>query len=69
MKFTRCLTAALIFPVALMAQKATSPAPFNHTVTKNTKTIRPKLVVGIVVDQMRRDYLYRYSNRYVAGGF
>ena len=30
---------------------------------------RPKLVVGIVVDQMRWDYLYRYYNRYGDGGF
>ncbi|MEO6314329.1 MAG: alkaline phosphatase PafA [Chitinophagaceae bacterium] len=30
---------------------------------------RPKLVVGIVVDQMRWDYLYRYYNRYGNGGF
>lgn len=31
---------------------------------------RPKLVVGLVVDQMRWDYLYRYNNRYaVDGGF
>ena len=31
---------------------------------------RPKLVVGIVVDQMRWDYLYRFYDRYTAtGGF
>jgi len=30
---------------------------------------RPKLVVGIVVDQMRWDYLYRYYDRYGDGGF
>ena len=30
---------------------------------------RPKLVVGIVVDQMRWDYLYRYYSRYGEGGF
>jgi predicted AlkP superfamily pyrophosphatase or phosphodiesterase len=30
---------------------------------------RPKLVVGIVVDQMRWDYLYRYQDRYSKGGF
>jgi hypothetical protein len=30
---------------------------------------RPKLVVGIVVDQMRWDYLYRYYDRYSADGF
>jgi len=30
---------------------------------------RPKLVVGIVIDQMRWDYLYRYYERYGQGGF
>ena len=30
---------------------------------------RPKLVVGIVVDQMRWDYLYRYYGDYGEGGF
>jgi predicted AlkP superfamily pyrophosphatase or phosphodiesterase len=36
----------------------------------NTISIqRPKLVVGIVVDQMRWDYLYRYYARYGSGGF
>ena len=29
---------------------------------------RPKLVVGIVLDQMRWDYLYRYYDRYDANG-
>jgi len=30
---------------------------------------KPKLVVGIVVDQMRWDFLYRFYNRYETGGF
>lgn len=30
---------------------------------------RPKLVVGIVVDQMRYDFLYRYQSKYGTGGF
>jgi predicted AlkP superfamily pyrophosphatase or phosphodiesterase len=30
---------------------------------------RPKLVIGLVVDQMRWDYLYRYYDRYTNGGF
>ncbi len=30
---------------------------------------RPKLVVGIVIDQMRYDYLYRYYSKYGDGGF
>lgn len=33
------------------------------------KAERPKLVVGIVIDQMRWDYLYRYYNRLGEGGF
>jgi len=37
---------------------------------KHKKPIKqPKLVVGIVIDQMRWDYLYRYQNRYTDGGF
>jgi predicted AlkP superfamily pyrophosphatase or phosphodiesterase len=37
---------------------------------QNNVPNRPKLVVGIVVDQMRWDYLYRYYDRYTAdGGF
>ncbi|WP_233522458.1 alkaline phosphatase PafA [Chitinophaga silvatica] len=38
----------------------------NATAQVNEK---PKLIVGIVVDQMRWDYLYRYYDRYEAGGF
>ncbi|MBL7894135.1 MAG: alkaline phosphatase family protein [Bacteroidia bacterium] len=30
---------------------------------------KPKLVVGIVVDQMRTDYIYRYWSRFGEGGF
>src|SRR5690606_32279075 len=30
---------------------------------------RPKLVVGLMVDQMRWDYLYRFANRYGDDGF
>ena len=29
---------------------------------------RPKLVVGVVVDQMRWDYLYYYYDKYGEGG-
>ncbi len=46
--------------------------PIICTVQKGQTNVpnRPKLVVGIVVDQMRWDYLYRYYDRYTAdGGF
>lgn len=42
------------FPSCLSAQEA--PAP-------------PRLIIGIVVDQMRYDFLYRYSSKYGPGGF
>ena len=30
---------------------------------------KPKLVVGIIVDQMRQEYLYRFADRFSEGGF
>jgi hypothetical protein len=38
------------------------------SVTHAQSLQRPKLVVGIVVDQMRWDYLYRYYDRYKPNG-
>ena len=37
--------------------------------TYYTPPHKPRLVVGIVVDQMRYDYLTRYANRFGDGGF
>lgn len=37
--------------------------------SKSGELTRPKLVVGIVVDQMRWDYLYRFYDRYNNDGF
>ena len=39
------------------------------TTTQIKKLERPKLVVGIVIDQMRWDFLYRYNDKYEKGGF
>ena len=44
-------------------------APAQSAQASNQSIARPKLVVGIVVDQMRWDYLYRYSGRFQSGGF
>lgn len=41
----------------------------NAQKNKNTRLERPKLVVGLVVDQMRWDYLYRYYDKYGNDGF
>lgn len=52
------------------AQTVASNAASALGQTSNTGGVeRPKLVVGIVVDQMRWDYLYRYQQRYTDGGF
>ena len=45
-------------------------AIFNHPgFSQSTKSEKPKLVVGIVVDQMRNDYIDRFWNRYGDDGF
>lgn len=51
-------TAVILSVTAINAQKI-----------KNSRLERPKLVVGLVVDQMRWDYLYRYYNKYGNDGF
>lgn len=58
------------FLTALLATAAalSTPAAWAQK-TKSAAVPRPKLVVGIVVDQMRYDYLYRYWSKYGSGGF
>ncbi len=56
------LTIAVLLVHIGFAQK-----PKSDNKTNNSK--QPKLVVGIVVDQMRWDFLYRYVARYSANGF
>jgi len=53
----KMLFSLLVIHLFTFAQKQSSSLP------------RPKLVVGIVVDQMRWDYLYRYYDRYQQNGF
>lgn len=43
-------------------------ASFAQETQPGNAIARPKLVVGIVIDQMRWDYLYRYYDRYAANG-
>ena len=59
MKYLK-LPSALLSMSTLWAQtKPTNPATL----------ARPKLVVGVVVDQMRYDYWFRYYDKYSEGGF
>jgi predicted AlkP superfamily pyrophosphatase or phosphodiesterase len=46
-----------------------SSAVFAQNSTAPNNTSKPRLVVGIVVDQMRQEYLYRFENKFGEGGF
>lgn len=50
-------------------QKVKSAPKTTTTSMENVTTSKPKLVVGIVVDQMRYDYLTRFKEKYGEGGF
>jgi predicted AlkP superfamily pyrophosphatase or phosphodiesterase len=57
------LLTALFISITL-AQNSIAPTASNTAINQT-----PKLVVGIVVDQMRVDYLYRYYNKFGENGF
>lgn len=59
----KILASALSLAAALLAGPVVAHRPGPAPVP------RPKLVVGIVVDQMRYDYLYRYWDKFGSGGF
>ena len=59
----------LITLITLSALTASAQQVKTQTAVKSTDVPRPKLVVGIMVDQMRWDYLYRFYSRYGNGGF
>lgn len=52
------LHSILLFPAMVFAQKLLPQTPD-----------KPKLIIGIVIDQMRYDFLYRYADKYSKGGF
>jgi len=49
--------------------ETTTTLPVKNTVTANFDQPNPKLIVGIVVDQMRYDYLMKFYGKYGDGGF
>lgn len=60
MKFRMAFCLVILFLTKVLTVKAQK---------ENKMPPRPKLVVGIVIDQMRWDYLYRYADRFSEGGF
>ena len=59
------LTAFLVTGSSIFVQRTTKTAVAPKTVST---VARPKLVVGIVIDQMRWDYLYRFNGLFKANG-
>jgi predicted AlkP superfamily pyrophosphatase or phosphodiesterase len=53
-----------ILLIAFCAQAVGQTKPVN-----SAGVPRPKIVIGLVIDQMRWDYLYRYYDRYQSNGF
>ena len=64
-KFKRALGMALVF--ALWASCASAQTMRKTPVSKTVQAERPKLVVMIVVDQMRADYIDRFKAQWNAG--
>jgi predicted AlkP superfamily pyrophosphatase or phosphodiesterase len=59
----------LLLAVPAFAQTQRSRPSQPPVPSAGQASARPKLVVGIVIDQMRYDYLYRYYDKYTANGF
>lgn len=55
--------------ITVAAASFLSVITINAQKNKNTQVERPKLVIGLVVDQMRWDYLYRFYSKYGNDGF
>nr|WP_293842740.1 alkaline phosphatase PafA [uncultured Arsenicibacter sp.] len=61
MLFRTTFLLSLMTVAGIRAQSTRQPA--------SSPVSTPKLVVGIVIDQMRADFLYRYEKKYGNGGF
>ncbi|WP_205503554.1 alkaline phosphatase PafA [Rufibacter psychrotolerans] len=60
---------ATVWALLVLLLLGSNPAGAQRKKSKAKLPDKPKLVVGIVVDQMRYDYLYRFWDKYSKGGF
>jgi predicted AlkP superfamily pyrophosphatase or phosphodiesterase len=63
------LAALALLCLASHGQSQPQPQPQPQSQSQSKPTSQPKLIIGIVVDQMRWDFLHRYSGRYGSKGF
>ncbi|WP_100616276.1 alkaline phosphatase PafA [Confluentibacter citreus] len=59
----------ILYLIVVFVVSLSCKAQNNASKVVETTTSNPKLVVGIVVDQMRYDYLTRFYSKYGEGGF
>ena len=69
MKKILILTLIIFTGFQSFAQKKSKGISFSLQVGSENEMAKPKLVVGIVVDQMRYDYIYRFWNDFSDDGF
>ncbi|MDP5062111.1 MAG: alkaline phosphatase family protein [Maribacter sp.] len=63
------LSASLLMVTLLLTSSLTAQKKNKDNSTDNLLRVKPKLVVGIVVDQMRYDYLTRFYDHFGNDGF
>ncbi|MFD0798189.1 alkaline phosphatase PafA [Maribacter chungangensis] len=68
MSHNRCLVLPVLF-IGLFSVLTLSGQKKSKVEDETHVRVKPKLVVGIVVDQMRYDYLTRFYSHYGEGGF
>lgn len=68
-KFVTLKSYSMFRKISIAAAALLSVVTINAQKNKNNQVDRPKLVVGLVIDQMRWDYLYRYYSKYGNDGF
>jgi predicted AlkP superfamily pyrophosphatase or phosphodiesterase len=59
----------LVFLLSFSCKAQTNVSLNESSQSINTKQAKPRLVIGIVIDQMRYDYLTRFYDRFGEGGF
>lgn len=68
-KFVALKSYSMFRKISIAAAVLLSVITIDAQKNKNNQVDRPKLVVGLVIDQMRWDYLYRYYSKYGNDGF
>lgn len=69
LKFEHIHNLQIMFKKLTLVALVIGSISFSAQKNQTSQPDRPKLVVGLVVDQMRWDYLYRYYEKYQNDGF